>query len=186
MMVARWSRRQVSGSLRKRCAAELARLDLKPGAEIPDVIDQVGRQRGRPVRLVPFDLPVAAPEGFLIATGDEDFIVFERRAVPLYQRQIVLHEVAHLLFAHETETVLAEDAIAMMMPSLDPGLVKRVLGREHTNSVAEQEAELLASMMGQRISPWSPDRSWDVVPEDRELVERLVRALGRADHPGTR
>jgi hypothetical protein len=185
-MVARWSRRQVSGSLRKRCSAELAQLDLKAGAEIQDVIDQVGRQRGRPVRLVPFDLPVAAPEGFLIATGDEDFIVFERRAVPLYQRQIVLHEVAHLLFAHETETVLAEDAIAMMMPSLDPGLVKRVLGREHTNSVAEQEAELLASMMGQRISPWSPDRSWDVVPEDRELVERLVRALGRADHPGTR
>jgi hypothetical protein len=72
------------------------------------------------------------------------------------------------------------------MPSLDPALVKRVLGREHTNSVAEQEAELLASMMGQQISPWSPDRSWDVVPEDRELVERLVRALGRADHPGTR
>jgi hypothetical protein len=185
-MVARWSRRQVSGSLRKRCSAELAQLDLKPGAQIQDVVDQVGRQRGRPVRLVPFDLPVAAPEGFLIATGDEDFIVFERRAVPLYQRQIVLPEVAHLLFAHETETVLAEDAIAMMMPSLDPALVQRVLGREHTNSVAEQEAELLASMMGQRISPWSPDRSWDVVPEDRELVERLVRALGRADHPGTR
>jgi hypothetical protein len=185
-MVARWSRRQVSGSLRKRCAAELAQLDLKPGAEIQDVVDQIGRQRGRPVRLVPFDLPVAAPEGFLIGTGDEDFIVFERRAVPLYQRQIVLHEVAHLLFAHETETVLAEDAIAMMMPSLDPALVKRVLGREHTNSVAEQEAELLASMMGQRISPWSPERSWNVVPEDRELVERLVRALGRADHPGTR
>ncbi|REH27047.1 hypothetical protein BCF44_13018 [Kutzneria buriramensis] len=185
-MVARWSRRAVPGSLRRRCQNELETLDLRAGAEIQDVIDHIGQRRGRPVRLVPFDLPVAAPEGFLIATHDEDFIVFERRAVPLYQRQIVLHEVAHLVFQHETETVLAEDAIAMMMPSLDPAMVQRVLGREHTNSVAEQEAELLASMMGQRISPWTPDRAWDVVPEDRELVERLVRALGRADHPGTR
>ena len=180
MMAPLWFKWRPSRSLRQRCLDVMGKLELSANVDVYDLCLQVSEARGRTLRLVPFDLPVSAPEGFLVATDQEDFIVFERSAVPLYQQQIILHEVGHILFGHDTDTVLAEDAIRLLMPSLDPALVQRVLGREHTSSNAEKEAELVGTLLGERISEWSTKRTWPVLPEDEELIERLVRAIGQS------
>jgi hypothetical protein len=186
MMVARWHSRRQNGSFRQHCLRMIAKLDLGPDVDVYDLSAQLSDLRGRPLRLVPFELPANAPEGFLVATGQEDFVVFEKQAVPVHQQQIILHELGHVLFEHDTETVLAEDAIALLMPSLDPALVQRILGREHTDSIAEQEAELSGTLIAERISAWTVQRTWPVPPEDEALVERLVRALGQTRIEGQR
>jgi hypothetical protein len=183
-MVARWNSMASGRSLRKRCLAVLGGLDLGSEVDVHDLCSQLSNQRGRPLRLLPFELPLSAPEGFMVSTDQEDIVVFEKRAVPLYQRHIILHEFGHLLFGHDTETLLVEDVIQLLMPSLAPSLVQRILGREHTNTMAEQEAELAGSLIGERISTWTSRRTWPVLPEDEELVERLIRALGQSRTQG--
>ncbi|MFK0279897.1 hypothetical protein ACIQVL_05395 [Streptomyces sp. NPDC090499] len=59
------------------------------------------------------------------------------------------------------------------MPSLDPALVRRVLGRDHSHTDAEREAEYIGSLIGQRLSSWSTERAQTVPPEAHDLVARL-------------
>lgn len=76
----------------------LAALGLS-GRFLPALLhERVQRHRGRPVRLIPRDLPPPAPHGLLIVTGQADYVFYDEMADPVRRHQIIGHEFGHLLF----------------------------------------------------------------------------------------
>lgn len=114
--------------------------------------DQLGARRGRPIHLLPIDSLPGGPCGIWIAGARADYICYEARTSPLHAEHIILHEVGHLLRAHQGPETDADDEL---LPDLDPAMVRRVLGRPmlgrtHYDSAEEHEAELIASLILQR------------------------------------
>ncbi|MGW1768023.1 ImmA/IrrE family metallo-endopeptidase [Streptomyces sp. NPDC002073] len=149
-------------------------LPLSEGLTIDELCDHVGRLRKRPVRVVSLALPPAGPHGLWVSTEANDYIFVEERLVPVHQQQVVLHEIGHVVCDHDASPVMTEQASRLLLPSLDPDLVLRVMGREHTDSAAEIEAEMVGSLIGRRISNWAVQRTLEVPPEARAIAERLA------------
>jgi hypothetical protein len=87
-----------------------------------------------------------------VSLPDEDIIFVEQRTSPLHQDQIGLHEIGHILCRHDAES-LGADYARQVMPDLDPNMVLRVLGRTSYDAPQEREAELVATLIGERIRP---------------------------------
>jgi hypothetical protein len=165
---------QHHSDFKQRCEERVRFLGLPEGEQltVPVLCERLGRLRQRPLRVLGLDLPLGSPDGLLIETDAQDFIIYEARLAPVHQRQVVLHEVGHLICDHSTQ--VADPAVAeLFTPSLDPGLVRRVLGRDHSHTDVEREAEYIGSLIGRRISVWSAERTRTVPPEARGLVARL-------------
>ncbi|MFE7580045.1 ImmA/IrrE family metallo-endopeptidase [Streptomyces gardneri] len=187
MIVVRWRKRNQPNStagLHLRCeelVQDLA-LDQHSGLNIDDLCAVVGERRGRAVRLVPMRLPAGSPDGLWISTSSEEFIVFEERLAPIHGRQVILHELGHAVCDHHATEVMAPDASRLLLPSLDPEMVRRTLGREHSHTDAEIEAEYVGSLLSSYVNSWMPQREWHVPPELRELAKRL----SALEHPSSR
>ncbi|MFI9626626.1 ImmA/IrrE family metallo-endopeptidase [Streptomyces sp. NPDC052042] len=156
-------------------------LPLDDELSVEELCEHIGKLRQRPLRVVSLALP-SDPRGLWVSTDTHDYIFVEENLVPVHQQQVILHEIGHLLCDHKTSAVLPPEASRLLFPSLAPGTVRRILGRQHSDSVAEIEAELVGSMIGQLISTWTPRRELVVPQEAREIAERL--ALLEAPKPG--
>ncbi|MGR4879952.1 ImmA/IrrE family metallo-endopeptidase [Streptomyces sp. LARHCF249] len=161
--------------LAERCRAKVRGLRLPPGEKltIGELCDYVGTLRGRQVHIVTLALPSTGPHGLWVSTATRDYIFAEERLVPVHQQQVILHELGHVVCDHDASPVMTRDASRLLMPSLDPALVRRVMGREHGDSEAELEAELVGSLIGGLISTWNVHPTWTVPPEARDIAERL-------------
>jgi hypothetical protein len=84
-----------------------------------------------------------------VATAATDLICYERVTTPPHQEHIILHELGHLLCDHRASAALAAQ-VERLLPSLDPEMVRRVLGRAGYSCAEEREAELLATLIRQR------------------------------------
>lgn len=159
-----------------RCERRVRALGLPVDA--PLTIEQlclhVGRLRGRPVRLLAQALPLGGPHGLWVSTEQREYVVFEERLAPVHQRQVILHEIGHIVCDHAASPLLAAEDAGLLLPSLSPDVVRRVLGRQHGQSDAEIEAELVGSLIGRRIGDWNTGPEWPVAPEARRLAERLA------------
>lgn len=111
--------------------------------------EQVAERRGRPIRLVPMD-GLSGVCGLWVATATADLIFYERVTTPPHQEHIILHELGHVLCDHHRASSALGAQVKELMPSLDPAMVRRVLGRAGYTSDEEREAELLASMIRER------------------------------------
>src|SRR4051812_32325113 len=89
-------------TLRKRCEDRLRAVALGDAATIEDLVDVVARIRSRPVCLHAVDLPPGGPTGAWVATGQQDYLFYERRTSPRHQTQIIAHELGHMLFDHHS------------------------------------------------------------------------------------
>ncbi|MBB5157481.1 hypothetical protein [Saccharopolyspora phatthalungensis] len=92
-------------AMHQRCREILARLDVRPPVPLRMLVQAVARAHGRPITLVPADLPVDAPFG---ATGTDDsgeVVVYQRNTTASHQLVIVLHELAHILAQHPRKTI---------------------------------------------------------------------------------
>ena len=156
---------------------------LADGVTLPEPFDagafvaSLAAQRGRPIELMPVDAPSGGPCGLLMSTERADYILFPTNTTALHRRHILLHEVGHLLCGHVGSDAGADgatiDAAAgRLMPHLSPELVRRVLGRTTYSEVEEQEAELLASLLAQRVARGAPAAP---KPENSEISERAAR-----------
>ena len=156
------------GSVRRRCAKVLRDLDLPASFDVPTLCAELSARRGRPIQQLPvpnlFDVC-----GLWIATDTVDLIAYEQHTSAPHQHHIVLHELGHMLCDHFPATVSPAEQVRLLMPNLDPNMIRRVLGRTGYSSVEEQEAEFLASLLGQRLSPAQHDNS---------AAGRLRSALG--------
>ncbi|WP_415925220.1 ImmA/IrrE family metallo-endopeptidase [Streptomyces sp. ME19-01-6] len=178
-MVMRWRRRETGQNikeLRHRCEERVRAINLPDDRPLTvhDVCECLGQLYGRPIHVVLLTLPVGSPDGLLVSADDRDFIVVEERLAPIHQHQVMLHELGHFICDHEAMPVMTPEASRLLLPSLDPELVHRVLGRDHSHSEAEQEAEYVGSIIGRQISTWTTQRTLEVPPEAQELVARLA------------
>ncbi|MCX5418140.1 hypothetical protein [Streptomyces sp. NBC_00078] len=140
--------------LRRRCQALIDQLDLPHTLSVEALCRHVAVRRARPLRLHPLPSEAAAQGacGLWLATDAEDHIFYERRTAPLHQEHIVLHEIGHLLFDHHMVALDGAVGWDELLPDLDMRAVRRLLHRTNYATDEEQEAELLASLLGSRMN----------------------------------
>jgi hypothetical protein len=138
--------------MRRRCEALVDSLDLSGRVDLANLSSVLGKRRGRPIHLLPLKLPVSGPCGMWVATGTYDAVFFEKNTSLLHQHHIVAHEFGHILADHRMEHVLGSDASRLLLPDLDPALVRRFLGRTNYTEDEEREAEVIASLLVRRMA----------------------------------
>ncbi|WP_333736236.1 hypothetical protein [Streptomyces sp. IBSBF 2806] len=161
-------------TLRRRCKRELQALDVQPPLQVDALCRTLGERRGRPIHLVPYSLPVPGPFGVWIATGASDYIVYQRETTKSHQDHIILHEVGHILAGHDGDDG-DDDLWALMMPDIDPQMIRRALRRTSYDQEHEREAELVATI----ILEWASVVNQVAPPQPSDLsVRRVQTALG--------
>ncbi|GGM81306.1 hypothetical protein GCM10012275_59940 [Longimycelium tulufanense] len=161
-------------ALRRRCRRLLRELDIQPPLQVKELCEQLGRQRGRPINLAPFPLPVPGPFGLWIAAADADHIVYQQETSPFHQDHIILHEIGHILAEHRSDDH-DEEFWLSMMPDLSPEAVRRALRRSSYDTAHEREAELVATLIlewAAVLNRVSPTRA------SNAAVQRFQSALG--------
>jgi len=168
--------------LQRRCAAQLRRLELPDQFELSAVVARVAELRGRPIVL----WPVASrpgPCGLWAALPGRDYVFYESDTSLMHQAHIVLHELGHLIWGHQSAYILDVDLLQSLLPDLDPGMIETVLRRARYETNEEQEAEVLASLALQRLTPGEPAAT-PVGEDERIVLGRLGRSL--KSHDGSR
>ncbi|MFJ9418879.1 hypothetical protein ACIRPT_32690 [Streptomyces sp. NPDC101227] len=173
-------------SVYDRCEGRLRDLGLDKPRDIGEIQAAAVSLTGRPVELVPFELNSTSVHGMLVSTEDVDYVVFRPGSSKLHREHVILHELSHLICCHEGaggSVALQGTPLAVTgNPAADGGAL-RVLGRTGYEDIQEAEAEMMASLLGQRISRESrvPDQAIDellkpllrsLAPDDRELHDR--------------
>ena len=128
-------------------------------------------------------MPTGAPFGLTFFTPDQAIIAYERRTTRVHRDHIVAHEVAHVMFDHDTLVLDDVDVARLLVPSLRPSMVQRVLNRSGAyDRAAEQEAEMMATILleeASRAGATSDERRLD--PAGQELRARLHNAFETPD-----
>ncbi|MFF4421757.1 toxin [Streptomyces sp. NPDC001549] len=144
-------RRSRLKKLRKAGAQRIAALDLPAAADVAELCRHLGEVRDRPITLVPMQMPSSHPCGMWVAARDEDLIFYDANTTGAHQEHIILHELGHIICCHRGAGGLDEAAARLLFPNLDPELVRDMLLRATYDDVQEQEAEIIAYLLSQRI-----------------------------------
>lgn len=129
----------------------LATLNLPVSFVLEDLIAAVERLRSTTIEIVEF--PGIYPEdglfGIWLNTGFGDYILHAPTESELHRRQIVLHELSHMILGHDLAT--GQTSAAALFPDLPEQAVLRTLARGHTDNAMEREAEALADLLASSI-----------------------------------
>jgi hypothetical protein len=167
-------------TLRQRCEHLLREVEVPDPFDVHAFADAISHRRGRPLRLLTKSSPLG-PCGMWLALPDADLVFYEAATSRLHREHIIVHELAHLLAAHEPSEPLDSALLSSLLPSLDAAVVRRVLARTTYSAVEEQEAEMIASLVLQRAGTNAPATGG---PDDAtDVVHRLDVTFGG---PGTR
>ncbi|HEY0697077.1 MAG TPA: hypothetical protein VGD43_04635 [Micromonospora sp.] len=167
--------------LRRRCERVARTVRVPQPFDVGEFLDLLGTERGRPVHLIPFDLPAGAPCGLCVCTPVADYVVVTAAASGAQRDHIVLHETAHLLLRHSSRLLAGDCSDGQLFRHLDLRVVEAMFARTNYDDVDEREAETLASLLGQRAGLWRPQAVHR--PAD-PLIERLGRSLERGPDRG--
>ncbi|MFG2556897.1 hypothetical protein [Streptomyces sp. NPDC048581] len=128
----------------------MRRLTPQLPLSVTALCDELGEMRGRPIRLMEWDLSADGPFGVLISREHEDVIVYQAKTTKAHQAHIILHEVGH---------IIAFD-LAGERP---PGTVERSCYSDRD----ERDAEIIASTimyqaisMSRRVRSHGLDEPW--------------------------
>lgn len=140
-----WSARR---RIDKMCQAKLDDLDLPHPFEWSLLVEQIQAQRGRQLWVVPHEgLPVEIT-GLWVGCRDRDYVIYRADLVGTQRGVSIGHEFAHIVLKHETANVTDHEFLRRHCPDLaDSGTVEHVCMRSDFASVAEREAETLASLL---------------------------------------
>ena len=163
--------------LRRDCSAKVQALDLPSPFDVRQLCLALARSRGRVIHLIPVVLPPGSPSGLCVSTDAADYIFYEQETSPLHQEHIILHELGHLICDHQATSVSGQEVAQLLLPDLDLAMVQRVLGRTCYPMWAEQEAEMLASLILARVDRHPHDVRWAVPSEFAPVVARVERSL---------
>ncbi|WP_254552304.1 toxin [Kitasatospora sp. MMS16-BH015] len=162
--------------LRKDGSRRIAELGLPEVADVIELCAYLGAVRGRPITLVPMPMPASHPCGMWVAARDEDLIFYDANTTGAHQEHIILHELGHIICCHRGAGGLDEAGARLLFPNLDPDLVRDMLLRATYDDVQEQEAEIIAYLLSQRVG--TPDPAGETGPEDGDgragLMERTL------------
>ncbi|WP_460304885.1 hypothetical protein [Actinocorallia aurea] len=154
--------------------------------EVPDPWDfevfcsLLQKRRGRPLRvLATLPTGVGSPYGLYISTDGADHVFTVEGSTRYHREHIALHEIGHLLFEHKDSGMGVEELASLLLPSLDPALVRKVLGRSAYSDHQEEQAEYFASLVLARVR----ERRMAAPIRDRvaaEVLTRLESTWGRS------
>ena len=133
-------RRRIRRTLR------LARRLMPSDGDLAGFLHNLSRHRRRPLTLIEDDTSRSlGRSGLCLVTDKADYIFVEPATSPSRRATIICHEISHLLLGHEGDSLagVASD----LAPDLEPGLVARMLARHSYTSPAEEEAEIMATML---------------------------------------
>ncbi|MFD7711344.1 toxin [Streptomyces sp. NPDC059786] len=178
-------RRSQLKRLRKDGARRIAELELPEVADVAELCRYLGESRGRPITLVPMPMPASHPCGMWVAARDEDLIFYDANTTSAHQEHIILHELGHIICCHRGAGWLDEASARLLFPNLDPDLVRDMLLRATYDDVQEQEAEIIAYLLSQRVGGGReaqdapPDRAAPDGPGSGKdaLLSRIERTL---------
>ncbi|MFD9453565.1 toxin [Streptomyces sp. NPDC059985] len=173
-------RRSRLKKLRKNGARRIAELALPDGADVAELCRYLGGVRARPITLIPMKMPASQPCGMWVAARDEDLIFYDANTTGAHQEHIVLHELGHIICRHRGAGWLDEAGSRFLFPNLDPDLVRDMLLRATYDDVQEQEAEVIAYLLSQRVGRAVVGRS-PAAEDERsgrsEMLNRIERTL---------
>ncbi|MFE0256169.1 hypothetical protein [Streptomyces sp. NPDC059010] len=170
--------------LRRRCRQLLKDLDIQPPLDVEELCRRFAQQRGRPIHLVPYAIPVPGPFGLWISAQSEDFIVFQENTSRPHKRHIILHEFGHGFRGHVSGVPLGllsalgrgdvSAALDTWFPVWPAGPIGCAFGRTAYDDEREREAETVATV----ILEWASVLD-HVVPKatDHEAAQRIAAAL---------
>ncbi|CAL9278671.1 hypothetical protein [Streptomyces sp. SudanB91_2054] len=164
--------------LRRNCRRELQALGVQPPLDVADLCTRLGARRGRPLRLVPYPLPVPGPYGAWVATRSADYILYQQKTSKAHQDHIILHEIGHILAGHRGDSVSDaphEDHEPGGPAEPAPDTIEHVLRRTSYDEAPEREAELIATI----ILEWASVLDQSAAPHAGQAdLRRVHRALG--------
>lgn len=162
-------------ALRRRCEQLLPRLPIPDPFDLERFQQRLADQRGRPLHVQ--DMPSRGPgdpSGLWLGTATRDFVFVDPAARPVHREHIILHELAHMVLDHESDATGLDESLVALLPSFDPSTIKTMLGRTRYSATEEQEAELLATLIGRQARGGRTGVSPDVAA----LRARLHSTLG--------
>ncbi|UUV32044.1 hypothetical protein NQK81_00950 [Amycolatopsis roodepoortensis] len=138
-----------------RCEHLIQALEIPYPFDLSIFVEMSSKTLGRRIELIPARIAMNQLCGLLISTTDVDHIYFSEDLPPFQSRHTVVHEVGHLLLGHRGlesdgrhfELVAESNALRMLLPTLSPTLVQRILGHASYAAAEEREAELFASLV---------------------------------------
>ena len=113
-------------------------------------------ERDRALQYTPIGTRSGGPCGLWIALaeGNDDFS--KQDTAPLHELRIIGHETGHLLLGHQGTYVGGDELIRLLLPEFDSGLVPGVPGCTIYTAAEEDEAEIFASLLLERIAAVQP------------------------------
>jgi hypothetical protein len=163
--------------LRRQCETRVQELELSTPFDVHSFCDRLSTQRGRPI-LLQSVAGTASACGVWVSVPSADLIFYEQDTSPLHQDHIILHEISHLLCGHRPVPVSEREISHLLFPDVHPETVKRVLQRSGYATEEEREAELLASLILERVAAGTRSRT----PTGRrdDVLGRLEASLQAA------
>lgn len=161
--------------LRKRCEERVRELELPMPFDVESFCAVISEGRGRPIVLHPA-ASGAGPYGLWAAGPSTDVIFYEEATSPLHQEHIILHELSHLLCSHEPAPVTEDEVAELLFPHLKRDTIQRVLRRGGYSTDEEREAEIMASLIVERVSDDSVQNEMRD-PGERTVMERIQVSL---------
>lgn len=158
--------------LKAACEERLATLRLPYRFGTQQLLNAVGDLRGTPVRVQPFpyDVPPGALCGVRLDADGTHVLLVEPRTLAGHQLHIVAHEVGHLLWDHPDPLVLSLAEFTFL--STHPDHLRRRARRTRYSAPIEREAEMMATVIRQRIwrerhlpcpNPSTADERWEAL-----------------------
>ena len=164
-------------ALTRRCEARLRTLPLPTPFDVEALSRSIGARRGRPIVLRPVRrLPRVA--GFCFPDGANDVIVYASDTSLLHQEHIILHELCHLWCDHRLRALTTEEVAAVLGDDISMPAVQWFLPRASYSAADDREAEVLATLILERVEAARRMKGRAVRANDREALRRLAGILG--------
>lgn len=169
-----------SDDVLRRCERRVAELRLPPILDMVSVRAKVSETTGRPIEVRVVEMPPSGPSGAWISIRGVDVVYVAASTSRDHQGQVELHELSHILAGHDAVPVSSfdEDLLGLLLPDLDPSLVRRILCRTFYSEAAEYEAELLATLIASAGTDWVPEPRRPISqPDVNGILERIYGDL---------
>ncbi|MDF3299220.1 hypothetical protein [Streptomyces tropicalis] len=174
-------RDRAADEVERRSREFLDSLDLPAVGSVLELVPFMEERRQRAIQLVPFEpdpcdpdsLDASAPCGLWLATGSTDYVFYDAGVSRSHAEIIVGHEFAHMLRQHSGNAAKSSFGdLGGLITDIDPGTVQLILGRTRYHDPEEFEAEMLGSLLQERVHAARPVHPADTDPIARTLLRR--------------
>ncbi|WP_405443103.1 hypothetical protein OG373_36960 [Streptomyces avidinii] len=144
-----------SDAVRRQSRRFVRSLRLPPVDNVRDLLPAVEERSGHPIRIVPSPADnVGGVCGLWIRMADGvDYVFVDEKTSRAHQDHIIAHELAHILCNHQGFAALPQAGpdSERPVPTLDPSVVRMMLGRTDYAHGDETEAELVGTYLQRHV-----------------------------------